>query len=437
MNSRLYLIILILMFFGTNLAQQTPANKQTESILITNTTLHVGNGKLQENSFVGFENGIINYVSTSHPQSDYDIVIDGTNKHVYPGFIALNTSLGLGEIDAVRATIDEDEIGDFIPHVRSIIAYNAESKVVETMRMNGVLLSQIAPNGGIISGSSSVVQLDAWNWEDAVIRYDQGIHLNWPSLYSRSGYSYYRGPSIVKKNDKYETEVEKIKNFFDASKAYLSEETPSPVSLPYKAMARIFTGNSTLFLHADDKQQILDGIKFLQGQKVKNIVVVGGINCLGAGDYLAENNIVVALKQPHNLPSMEDEDVKSRFRLAAELVKKGVTISIDATGEMTRMNTRNLPFFAGSFAAYGLEIEKAVEAITLNAAKVLGIEDSYGSIEIGKSSTLFISNGDALDMRTNDLTHAFIDGREISLDTNQKKLWRRYKKKVEEEKNSF
>ena len=303
--------------------------------------------------------------------------------------------------------------------------------------MNGVLLSQIAPNGGIISGSSSVVQLDAWNWEDAVIRYDQGIHLNWPSLYSRSGYSYYRGPSIVKKNDKYETEVEKIKNFFDASKAYLSEENPRPVSLPYKAMARIFTGNATLFLHADDKQQILDGIKFLQGQKVKNIVVVGGVNCLGAGDYLAENNIIVALKQPHNLPSMEDEDVKSRFRLASELVKKGVTISIDATGEMTRMNTRNLPFFAGSFAAYGLETEKAVESITLNAAKVLGIEDNYGSLEIGKSATLFISNGDALDMRTNDLTHAFIDGREISLDTNQKKLWRRYKKKVEEEKNGF
>lgn len=425
------------MFFGTNLAQQTPANKQTESILITNTTLHVGNGKLQENSFVGFENGIINYVSSAYPQSDYDIVIDGTNKHAYPGFIAINTSLGLGEIDAVRATIDEDEIGDFIPHVRSIIAYNAESKVVETMRMNGVLLSQIAPNGGIISGSSSVVQLDAWNWEDAVVSYDQGIHLNWPSLYSRSGYSYYRGPSTVKKNEKYESEVEKIKNFFDASKAYLSEENPRPVSLPYKAMAKIFSGNATLFLHGDDKQQILDGIKFLQGQKVKDIVVVGGVNCLEAGDYLAENNIIVALKQPHNLPSMEDEDVKSRFRLASELVKKGVTISIDATGEMTRMNTRNLPFFAGSFAAYGLAKEKAVESITLNAAKVLGIEDNYGSLEIGKSATLFISNGDALDMRTNDLTHAFIDGREISLDTNQKKLWRRYKKKVEEEKNNF
>ena len=103
---------------------------------------------------------------------------------------------------------------------------------------------------------------------------------------------------------------------------------------------------------------------------------------------------------------------------------------------MTRMNTRNLPFFAGSFAAYGVDKEKAVETITLNAAKVLGIEDSYGSIELGKSATLFISLGDALDMRTNNLSHAYIDGRKISLETNQTKLWKRYKKKVEEEKSN-
>ena len=174
--------------------------------------------------------------------------------------------------------------------------------------------------------------------------------------------------------------------------------------------------------------------RFLQDQKIKNIVVVGGTNSLEAGDFLADNNIKIALEQPHNLPSMEDEDVKSRFRLASQLINKGVTVAVDATGQMTRMNTRNLPFFAGSFAAYGVEKEKAVETITLNAAKVLGIEDNYGSIEVGKSATLFISHGDALDMRTNNLSHAYIDGREVSLETNQTKLWQRYKKKVEEEK---
>ena len=433
--NRFFYTICLIMFFGFVFSQQVPGKEQSKSILISNGILHVGNGELLENAFVGFENGKINYVSNKQPDKDYQINIDATNKHIYPGFIALNTSLGLGEIDAVRATIDEDEIGDFLPHVRSIIAYNAESKVVETMRMNGVLISQIAPNGGIISGSSSVVQLDAWNWEDAVISYDQGIHLNWPSPYSRSGYSYYRGPSI-KKSEKYESNIEEIKNFFDSSKAYLNEPNPNPVSLPYKAMSSVFSGRSTVFLHANYEKQIKDGVKFLQEQKIKNIVVVGGTNSLQAGDFLANNNIKIALEQPHNLPSMEDEDVKSRFKLASQLINKGVTVALDPTGEMTRMNTRNLPFFAGSFAAYGVDKEKAVETITLNAAKVLGIEDSYGSIELGKSATLFISFGDALDMRTNNLSHAYIDGREISLETNQTKLWKRYKKKVEEEKSN-
>ena len=114
----------------------------------------------------------------------YDTIIDASNQHIYPGIIALNSNLGLVEVDAVRASVDDDEAGTYLPEVRSIIAYNAESKAVESMRPNGVLVAQIAPNGGVISGSSSVVQLDAWNWEDAVIKYDQGLHINWPSPYT-------------------------------------------------------------------------------------------------------------------------------------------------------------------------------------------------------------------------------------------------------------
>ncbi len=53
------------------------------------------------------------------------------------------------------------------------------------MRPNGVLIAQVAPRGGLISGSSSVMQLDAWNWEDALVKADEGIHLNWPNPYSR------------------------------------------------------------------------------------------------------------------------------------------------------------------------------------------------------------------------------------------------------------
>ena len=69
-------------------------------------------------------------------------VIDATGKHVYPGFIAPTKSLGLVEVDAVRPSDDQDELGEMIPNVRSLIAYNAESKVVESMPPMACLLGK-------------------------------------------------------------------------------------------------------------------------------------------------------------------------------------------------------------------------------------------------------------------------------------------------------
>ncbi len=175
MENRKLLIIGILLLANSLIAQQTPAKNQSQSILIVGATAHIGNGNVIENSFIGFENGIINLVTSEYEldNNNYDTIINASGKHVYPGFIALNSNLGLVEVNAVKASVDDDESGDFLPNVRSIIAYNAESKGVESMRPNGVLLAQITPNGGIIPGSSSVVQLDAWNWEDAAISYDE------------------------------------------------------------------------------------------------------------------------------------------------------------------------------------------------------------------------------------------------------------------------
>ena len=181
------IILLNILFLNLIFSQQTPAPNQDKSVLIFGATAHIGNGEVIKNSLIGFSNGKIDLISVNGDvinNVEYDTIIDATNSHIYPGIIALNTNLGLVEVDAVRASVDDDETGTYLPEIRSIIAYNAESKAVESMRPNGVLLAQIAPNGGVISGKSSVVQFDAWNWEDAVIKYDQGVHLNWPSPYT-------------------------------------------------------------------------------------------------------------------------------------------------------------------------------------------------------------------------------------------------------------
>ena len=178
----IYIIALLtISFLGS--AQQTPAPQQQNTVAIVGATAHIGNGNILENSLVIFKDGVLQYVGAYDEgkiNSDTE-VINASGQHVYPGFIIPNSTLGLIEIDAVRASDDDSEIGTWNPHIRSLIAYNTESKVVETMRPNGVLLAQITPRGGRISGTSSVVQLDAWNWEDAAVKVDGGIHMNWPN----------------------------------------------------------------------------------------------------------------------------------------------------------------------------------------------------------------------------------------------------------------
>lgn len=330
------------------------------------------------------------------------------------------------EIDAVRPTNDLNEIGTFLPHIRTIIAYNAESKVVESLRPNGILTAQIVPTRGRIAGSSSVVQLDAWNWEDASLKTDEGIHVYWPRSYRRGNASKGEDPLVYDQKN-YSKQVDELKQYLVKAKTFQKGERPK--NLPNAALAGVFTGAQQVYLHAKEKRQILDGIDLLKKQGIQHIVLVGGDDAHLVLPYLKEHNIPVILSRPHRLPNTADEDVKLPFKMAKLLMDAGLTITIDVSGRMERMNTRNLPFYAGTFAAYGVAKEKAVEMITLNAAKILGIDERLGSLEVGKDATVFIAEGDALDMRTNQLSHAFIQGREISLETHQTELWKRYMEK--------
>ncbi|NNK82794.1 MAG: amidohydrolase family protein [Flavobacteriaceae bacterium] len=410
-------------------AQQTPAPKQNEAISILGATAHIGDGTVIENSIIILENGKITLCAdATTTKVDYKgTVIDAANKHVYPGFIAPNSTLGLLEIDAVRASNDTREVGKMLPHIRSIIAYNAESKIVESARPNGVLIGQITPRGGTNSGTSSIVQFDAWNWEDAVIKEDDGIHMNWPNSFTRGRWWLGEDPAM-KVNKNYSKEIENINQFVAESKAYLNGEK-SPVNLSYGAMKGLYDGSKTLFIHVNDEKGILDAITFKNNNEIKKMVIVGGYEAARVADALKANNISVLAQRVHETPLLNDDDYDYPYKLAKLLVDKGVLVGLENSGDMERANTRNLPFQAGTIAAFGLDKEEALKLITSNTAKILGIDDKLGTLEAGKDATLFISEGDALDMRTNQLTHAFINGRAISLETHQTELWKRYDEK--------
>ena len=424
-------IVLLTLVFGISLvskAQQTPAPKQQKSILILNAKAHLGNGTVLENSAIGFKNGKIDVVSSvnSVNKANYETIIDASGKEVYPGFIAPNSTLGLVEIDAVKSSDDESEIGTFNPHVRSLIAYTADSKVVETVRPNGVLMAQITPRGGLISGTSSIVQLDAWHWNDAVIKENDGIHMEFPSSFKRSG-SWFE-PGTIEANKEYTTEITEINTFFQNAKVY-NTTAAKERNLIFEATKGLFSGEQTLFIHANEEKQMIDAIQLAKSNGIDKIAIVGGYEAYKIGSFLKENKIGVLLKRVHGMPENDDDDIDLPFKLAKLLTDQGVLVGLENSGAHERMETRNLPFLAGTCAAYGLNKEQALQLITSNTAKILGIDTFCGTLEVGKDATLFISEGDALDMRTNKLSKAFIQGRTISLETHQTKLNERYKGK--------
>lgn len=425
MNHKIYILIFVLLFISkSNQAQQTPALNQSQIISIVGGTAHIGNGQVLENATIVFENGLITHIGKSESIKAQGEIINANNKHIYPGFIAPNTTIGLGEIDAVKASLDFDETGNLLPHVRSIIAYDAESRVVESVRPNGILIAQITPRGGRISGTSSVVQLDAWNWEDATLKANDGMHLNWPRSFKSKNVSF-GNQIIAEPNKDYDKQVSELKSFLLQARSYTASEGENK-NLPFHASQAIFNEGQKLYIHASKEKEIIDAVALVNELLIKNVVLVEGYEAYKVTDLLKSNNIPVLLSRVHKLPSSEDEAYDLPFKNAKILTDKGILVGLQNQGDMERMNSRNLPFYAGSVAANGLDIEKALQLITLNTAKILGIDKAYGSLEVGKSATLFISEGNALDMRGNILSRAFIDGRDISLETHQTKLWKRY-----------
>ena len=427
MKKTRYTILLFCLGLIMAQAQQTPAATQAASILIQGATLHIGDGSIIENGMIGITDGkILEIGELGSQQNDYATTINANGQHVYPGFIAANSTVGMVEIDAIRPTNDLNEIGTFLPNIRTIIAYNAESKVVESLRPNGILTAQIVPTRGRIAGSSSIVQLDAWNWEDAGIKVDEGMHIYWPRTYRRGNRTKGEDPLVYDQKN-YSKRTTELDQYLAEAKTY--QTNAKKEHLPHAALKGTFDGTQKVYLHAKEKRQILDGISLLKKHGIDNIVLVGGDDAYLITAFLKEHNIPVIVSRPHRLPGSEDEDVKLPFKMAKILLDAGLIITIDVSGRMERMNTRNLPFYAGTFAAYGVDKEKAVEMITLSAAKILGIDEQLGSLTVGKDATLFVAKGDALDMRTNQLSHAFIQGRALSLETHQTELWKRYMEK--------
>jgi imidazolonepropionase-like amidohydrolase len=406
-------------------ADISPAPAQTKPVTITGATIHIGNGQVINNGYITFDKGKITAIGEGSPANTSGAdVIDASGKQVYPGFICPATTLGLVEIEeGARGTVDDDETGDINANVRSLIAFNTDSKVIPTVRSNGILLAQPTPAGGLISGQSSIVQLDAWNWEDAAYKTDIGIHMNWPVIRPQGRRRAQPTPGTPQESpeERMLKALDAIDNLFTEAKAY-AEAKPAVINLRFEAMKGLFNGTKKLFVNADGAKEILQAISF--GKKLGiQVVIVGGKESYLVTDALKNNNVPVIIRETQALPERDDDDVYLPYKLPKILQDAGVLYGLTGTGFWRQ---RNLPFEAGQACGYGLTKEQAVSMITINNAKILGIDKTTGTLEVGKDANLFISKGDALDMITIDVQKAFIQGRDINLDNLHKQLYRKF-----------
>lgn len=384
-----------------------PAPPQEIPVILRNGLIHPGDGSQPFTGDILIMDGRIIKVGEVRETFKRSEDIDIQGKHVYPGIIALNTYLGLAEIDAARATLDMQESGEFNPGLRALVGYNTDSRVIGTVRSNGILMAQIVTQSGTIRGTSALVQLDAWNWEDAAVAGgDNALCIRWPEGKNRD-------EIILKMNA-----------LFAEARASMQAPNPHQRDLNLEALYPVLRKEKKVFIHANRADEILQAVAWAQKQNL-DLVITGGYEAWKISDKLQAGNIPVVLSDLHRLPARDEEWPDLPYKNAALLKAAGIKTCLSMEGFW---QIRNLPFMAGTAAAYGLSREEALRCITLNPAEILGVDSITGSIHAGKQANLLITTGDLLDMKSSLVEKAMIQGRWISLENKQTQLWEKFKK---------
>ncbi|MCS7312888.1 MAG: amidohydrolase family protein [Acidobacteria bacterium] len=415
-----------------------PAPPQNRPVALVGGTIHPMTGPVIERGVIVFEKGKIIAIGTDVPIPPDAEVIDVQGQHVYPGLIDANSILGLTEIDSIRATRDFAETGDVNPNVRAEVAINPDSEILPVTRANGVLVALAVPRGGVLAGRSAAIVLDGWTWEDMTLKAPVGLHVYWPRMTPTQAYPYIF-LSEEEQRQRGEEAIRKLKEAFREARAYWvakKAESRHPgvpyhdVDVRWEALIPVFEGKLPVFVHADTLDQIQAAVAWAEAEKVR-IVLVGGADAPMAADLLRQKDIPVIAGPILELPTREWEPYDAPFTLPARLAQAGIRYCI--AGDGGAWNERNLPYHAAMATAYGLPRDEALKAITLYCARILGIDDRVGSLQVGKDATLFVATGDPLDIRTQ-VTRAFIQGRPVNLYNRHQRLYEKYQEKYRQRK---
>jgi imidazolonepropionase-like amidohydrolase len=410
---------------------EIPGAPQKHPIALVGCVIHPVTGPELHEGVLLFDKGRIVAVGRDVALPADADKIDLAGQHVYPGLIDAYTHLGLVEIPMVRATVDQSETGRINPNAKAQVAVNPDSELLPVTRSGGVLTALVAPSGGLLSGTSAVMQLDGWTWEEMMLRPNVGMHLHWPQMAPIHTWRLeMSAQDQLQTRDKSLAEIRRAvgdaRAYQTAKEAHANGNGPPfEFDARWEAMIPLLEGKLPLVVEADEIQQIQSALAFAERERLK-LILVGGYDAPHCAELLKRRQVSVIVGGVYRLPRRRDDGVDTPFTVPARLREAGIEFCISSL-ERTA-NVRNLPYHAGMAAAHGLPADEALKAVTLYAARILGVADRIGSLEAGKDATLIVTTGDPLEIPTQ-VTRAFIQGREVQLNDRHKRLWEKYKEK--------
>jgi imidazolonepropionase-like amidohydrolase len=397
--------------------------------------LHPITGPVLTNASLLIRDGRIAALETGESGPPADETVNLAGAHVYPGLIAPTTVLGLVDIEGVRASRDTTEVGEFRPDLYAWMAVHPDSDLIPVARANGYTHVQTVPLGGVVSGQSAVLALSGWTIEDLAIRRTAGLHVFWPGfaldVTPREGAGNREGVKTPEEQARErDRKVRRIEEFFADAEAYATARKSGVAGFQpvpaWEAMVPVLKGEVAVFLHADEVRQIRSAVEWAVRRRLR-VVLAGGRDAWRLPELLVKHSIPVAYEDVFTEPLRDEDPYDVHFAAPGVLARAGVKVAFaGGSDRFGASNLRNVPYAAAQAVAFGMPREEALRGLTLHGAEMLGLQDRLGSLEPGKEASLFVADGDILDVRTR-VIRMWIAGREASLESKHTRLYERYR----------
>ncbi len=433
MNKRITIAILIVAALALTLPAPISVaqnNAASNVYAIRNAKIVTVTGAVIERGAILIRDGKIAEVGAKVTIPGNAKVIDAAGLSVYPGMIDCGTQLGLTEIGSIQETRDTTELGDFNPHMRAIVAVQPHSELIPVSRANGITTAITRPSGRLVSGQAALINLDGWTWQEMTVKAPAAMAMEYPRSARGRFAAFLPAEATANLSQQIERRLKSLRDKLEDAQAYAKakEARATDKSIPARpldhaleALIPVVKGELPVLMVAHSEKEIKGSIELADKYKLK-MIISGADEAWKVASLLKEKNIPVIIGPVTDLPNNEDDDYDINYSHAGKLSKAGVRFAFQTADAAY---VRNLPYQAGTSAAFGLPKDEALKAVTIYPAQIFGVDKLLGSIEAGKMANLIVTDGDPLEFKTI-VKHMFINGKPVDLSSKHTKLYDKF-----------